>query len=367
MERQINSGNTVETANVFSPLTIREITLKNRIVVSPMQQYSSVDGFATDWHLVHLGSRAVGGAGLIITECASVNPLARSTSSDIGIWKDDHIAKWQQINAFIHEQGAATAMQLGHFGSKASRSHPNEGFGYLDEHNNGWQTVSSSPIAPFPGMSIPKELSIEEISEIIKDFQNAALRAVKAGFDIIELHFAHGYLVHQFLSKLINQRNDLYGGSFENRTRLGLEIVDAVRQAIPKEMPLFVRISAVDYVESEDAWTLEESIQFARLLKEKGVDLITASAGGFSWVDKSKLSEGYQVPLSQAIKAQTGMLTGSVGLITKAQTADEIIQNGNADLVIIAREHLRNPYFAINAGIELELPIDIPWQYKRAY
>jgi 2,4-dienoyl-CoA reductase-like NADH-dependent reductase (Old Yellow Enzyme family) len=357
----------MENINLFTPLTIRGLELKNRIVLSPMQQYSSEDGFATDWHLVHLGSRAVGGAGLIITESASVNPLARSTTKDIGMWKDERIEKWQQINSFIHQQGAKTAMQLGHFGSKASRSHPNEGFNYLEIENGGWQTVSSSAVAPFTGMSIPKELSLIEISEIKNDFQNAALRSVKAGFDIIELHFAHGYLVHQFLSKLINQRTDSYGGSFENRTRLAIEIVEAIREVIPTAMPLFVRISAVDYVESENAWTIDDSIQFAKILKEKGVDLITASAGGFSWVDKSKLSEGYQTHLAKDIKTNSGILTGAVGLITKPTTANEIIKNESADLVIIAREHLRNPYFANNASLELQFPADIPWQYKRAY
>ena len=353
--------------NLFTPLKIRGTELKNRIVVSPMQQYSSEDGFATDWHLVHLGSRAVGGAGLIITESASVNPMARSTKNDVGMWKDEHISKWQQINAFIKEQGTKTAIQLGHFGSKASRSHPNEGFNYLEIENGGWQTVSASPVAPFAGMSIPKALSIEEINQIKNDFKNAALRSVKAGFDIIELHFAHGYLVHQFLSKLINQRTDIYGGSFENRTRLAIEIVEEIRKVIPNEMPLFVRISAVDYVENENAWTIEDSTQFSQLLKSKGVDLITASAGGFSWVDKTKLSEGYQVPFSREIKQNTGILTGSVGLITKSTTANEAITNADADLVIIAREHLRNPYFATNASIELGLATELPWQYKRAY
>ncbi len=357
----------MENKNLFTPLTIRSVTLKNRIVVSPMQQYSSVDGFATDWHLVHLGSRAVGGAGLIITESASINELARSTYNDIGMWKEEHIEKWQQINAFIHEQGAKTAMQLGHFGSKAGRSHPNDGFNYLELDKGGWQTVSSSAVAPFAGMSVPKALTIEAINEIKNDFKNAALRAVKAGFDALELHFAHGYLVHQFLSKLINQRTDRYGGSFENRTRLALEIVEVIRQVIPNEMPLFVRISAVDYVEDENAWTIQNSIEFSKLLKLAGVDLITASAGGFSWVDKSKLSEGYQAPFAKAIKTQSGVLTGAVGLITKPTTANDIIEKGDADLVIIAREHLRDPYFAINAGIELNLPIDIPFQYKRAY
>jgi 2,4-dienoyl-CoA reductase-like NADH-dependent reductase (Old Yellow Enzyme family) len=357
----------MENKNLFTPLTIRSVALKNRIVVSPMQQYSSVDGFATDWHLVHLGSRAVGGAGLIITESASVNELARSTHNDIGMWKDAHVEKWQQINAFIHEQGAKTALQLGHFGSKASRSHPNDGFNYLELDKGGWQTVSSSAVAPFAGMSVPKALTIEEIAQIKMDFKNAALRSVEAGFDIIELHFAHGYLVHQFLSKLINQRTDKYGGSFENRTRLALEIVEVIRQVIPNEMPLFVRISAVDYVEEENAWTIQDSIEFSKLLKLAGVDLITASAGGFSWVDKSKLSEGYQAPFAKAIKTQSGILTGAVGLITKPATANDIIEKGDADLVIIAREHLRDPYFAINAGIELNLPIDMPFQYKRAY
>jgi 2,4-dienoyl-CoA reductase-like NADH-dependent reductase (Old Yellow Enzyme family) len=332
-----------------------------------MQQYSAEDGFATDWHLVHLGSRAVGGVGLIITESASVNPSARSTQNDIGMWKDEHIEKWQQINSFIHQQGTKTAIQLGHFGSKASRSHPNEGFNYLEKQQGGWETVSSSSVAPFAGMSIPKELTIKEIDAIKNDFKDAALRSVKAGFDIIELHFAHGYLVHQFLSKLINQRTDNYGGSFENRTRLALEIVEAIRAAIPAEMPLFVRISAVDYVENENAWTIDDSIKLAKILKEKGVDLITASAGGFSWVDKSKLSEGYQVPLAQSIKVNSGILTGAVGLITKPTTANEIIENQDADLVIIAREHLRNPYFANQASIALQMPTDIPWQYKRAY
>jgi 2,4-dienoyl-CoA reductase-like NADH-dependent reductase (Old Yellow Enzyme family) len=353
--------------NLFTPLTIRGIELKNRIVVSPMQQYSSEDGFANDWHLVHLGSRAVGGAGLIITESASVNPMARSTHNDLGMWKDAHIEKWQQINRFIQQQGSKTAIQLGHFGSKASRSHPNDGFNYLEVTNGGWQTVSSSPVAPFAGMSIPKELSIEAINDIKNDFKQAALRSVAAGFDIIELHFAHGYLVHQFLSKLINQRNDSYGGSFENRTRLALEIAAAVRSVIPEEMPLFVRISSVDYVESENAWTIEESVQLSQLLKEQGVDLITASAGGFSWVNKSNLSEGYQVIFAKEIKVKTGILTGAVGLITQPATANEVITNADADLVIIAREHLRNPYFATNASIELGVANDIPWQYKRAY
>lgn len=357
----------MENKNLFTPLKIRGVELKNRIVMSPMQQYSSEDGFATDWHLVHLGSRAVGGAGLIISESASINPMARSTNNDIGMWKDEHIEKWKQINSFIKNQGSKTAIQLGHFGSKASRSHPNEGFNYLEKENGGWETVSSNAVAPFAGMSIPKELDSKEIELIKTDFVNSAIRSVKAGFDIIELHFAHGYLVHQFLSKLINQRTDKYGGSFENRTRLALEIVEAIRQVIPNDMPIFVRISAVDYVDNENAWTINDSVKFSQLLKDKGVDLITASAGGFSWVDKSKLSEGYQVPLAKEIKEKTGILTGSVGLITKPSTANEIVENSNADLVIIAREHLRNPYFATNASIELGLQTDIPWQYKRAY
>lgn len=353
--------------SLFAPIAIKNVELKNRVVVSPMQQYSSEDGFANDWHLVHLGSRAVGGAGLIMTECAAINQTGRSTHHDLGMWKDEHISKWQQINTFIHQQGAKIGIQLGHFGSKGSRSHPTEGLKYLPQDRGGWQTVSSSPIAPFSSVDIPKELSLEEIENIINDFTDAAKRSIEAGFNIIELHFAHGYLVHQFLSKLINQRTDKYGGNFENRIRLALEIVENIRKVIPCYVPLFVKVSAVDYVDSEEAWTIWDSIEFAKVLKKAGVDVITASAGGFTKVDKSILKQGYQVDFAKAIKKEVNILTGAVGLITDAQYANEIIQNNSCDLVVIAREHLKNPYFSLLASQELNFEVDIPLQYKRGF
>ena len=352
---------------LFSPLKIRGTTLKNRIVVSPMQQYISKDGYANDWHLVHLGSRATGGAGLIITESAAVNPLGRSTTSDLGMWKDDHIEKWKSINTFIHNQGAKTAIQLGHFGSKGGRSHPNEGFKFLSKENGGWQTVSSSETTPFQGMSTPKALSIPEIEQIKKDFLEAAKRSVKAGFDCIELHFAHGYLIHQFLSKLVNSRKDHYGGNLENRAKFAVEIIKCIRKVIPDDMPLLVKISAVDFSDVENAWKIEDSIELAHLFKNEGVDLITTSAGGFVKVDKSILKEGYQVPFAKTIKDSVNIKTGAVGMITQPSIAQEIIQSGAADLVVIAIEHLRNPYFSILAAEELNAEHDIPWQYKRAF
>lgn len=353
--------------HLFTPLTIKELTLKNRVVVSPMQQYNSKDGFASDWHLVHLGSRAVGGAGLILTESAAVNPIGRSTYNDLGMWKDEHILKWQQINNFIHQQDAKIGIQLGHFGSKGSRSHPSEGLRYMNEEAGGWQTVSASTIAPFSGTDTPKELNQEEIEQIIIDFANAAKRSVEAGFDVIELHFAHGYLVHQFLSKLINQRNDEYGGNFENRIRLALEIVEAIKKVIPDTMPLLVKISAVDFVEGKDAWMIEDSIEFAKMLKQAGVDVITASAGGFTKVDKSILKQGYQVGFAKQIKEKANILTAAVGLITDPSYANTIIQDESCDLVLLAREHLRNPYFSLLAAKELEAEVAIPWQYKRGF
>lgn len=359
------NGNSV--TNLFSPIKIRDLELKNRIVLSPMQQYSSEDGFASNWHLVHLGSRAVGGAGLIITESASVNPIGRATAKDLGIWKDEHIEKWIEINDFLHGQGSKTAMQLAHFGSKGSKSHPNEGFQPISIEKGGWQTVSSSEKIPFPGMSKPKKLSIGEIAELQNDFVKGAERAILAGFDIVEIHAAHGYLFHQFLSDLINDRNDEYGGNFENRVRFLRETIQMVRRAIPQYTPLFVRISAVDYVDEPEAWKIEDSIRLAKILQDEGVDMITASGGGFVWVDKSNLYEGYQLEFAEAIKNETNMLIGTVGGIKSAKFADEVIRSKKADLVVIAREHLRNPYFGINANRELNADIEVPWQYKRAF
>jgi 2,4-dienoyl-CoA reductase-like NADH-dependent reductase (Old Yellow Enzyme family) len=354
--------------NLFTPLKIRDLTIQNRIVLSPMQQYSAEDGFANDWHLVHYGSRAVGGTGLIITESAIVNPQGASTKNDLGIWKDEHIAGLKKITDFIRKNGTKSAIQLAHFGSKGSKSHPNDGFQPISISEGGWQTVSSSEKVPFPGMSIPKKLGIQEIKSIQQDFVNAAIRSVEAGFDAIEIHAAHGYLFHQFYSKLINDRTDEYGGNFENRIRFLTETIQSIREVIPQEMPLFVRISAVDYVENdENAWQIEDSIQLAKVLQTLGVDMITASGGGFVWVDKSSIMEGYQVPFAEAIKNATGILTASVGGIKSVAFANEIIETDKTDVVVIAREHLRNPYFSIQAAKELNETLPIPWQYKRAF
>lgn len=353
--------------NLFSPLKLSNLEIKNRIVVSPMQQFSAEDGFSNDWHLVHYGSRAVGGAGMIITESVIVEPKGRSTKNDLGIWKEEHIEGLKKITSFIHQNNAKAAIQLAHFGSKGSKSHPNEGFLPLSIENGGWQTVSSSAVTPFPGMSIPKELTLEEIEIIQNKFVDASIRAINAGFDAIEIHAAHGYLFHQFYSQLINDRTDYYGGSFENRIRFLVETVQKIRNVIPEQMPLLVRISAVDYVDEDKAWKIEDSVKLTSILKENGVDMITASGGGFVWVDKSMVMEGYQVPFAEQIKNATGIVTGSVGGIVSAPFANDLIVNDKTDLVVIAREFLRNPYFAINAAKELKQEIEIPWQYKRAF
>jgi 2,4-dienoyl-CoA reductase-like NADH-dependent reductase (Old Yellow Enzyme family) len=353
--------------NLFTPILIRGMELKNRIVVSPMQQFSAVNGKVGNWHLVHLGSRAVGGAGLIITESLAVNKEGRSTHYDAGLWNDRQIPGWKVINQFIHEQGAKIAVQIAHFGSKGSRSHPDDGLKYLAPDNGGWLTKSSSAVAPFSNMSVPKELSIKEIFKIKRDFIAAARRAVAAGFDAIEIHAGHGYLFHQFYSRMINHRNDLYGGSFENRIRLLVETAEEIRAIIPQTMPLMVRISAVDYLEDEKAWTIEDSLVLAGILKQIGVDVITASAGGFVFLDKSRVFPSYQVPFAEKIKSETGIITGAVGAITEAEQANEIIASGKADLVVIAREFLRDPYFSLHAANVLGDKITVPFQYKRAF
>lgn len=354
-------------SNLFSPIQIKGLALKNRIVVSPMQQFSAVDGKVGNWHLVHLGSRAVGGAGLIITESLAVNKEGRSTINDAGLWSNSQIAGWKNINQFIHEQGSKVAVQLAHFGSKASRSHPNEGLKFLSLENGGWLTRSASAVAPFDNMSLPKALSLKEIGKVRKDFIAAAVRAVAAGFDAIEIHAGHGYLFHQFYSKIINHRNDQYGGSFENRIRLLVETAEEIRKVIPVEMPLLVRISAVDYLDDEKAWKIEDSVVLSGILKQIGVDVVTASAGGFVFLDKSKVYPSYQVPFANKIKQETGIITGAVGAITEAAQADEIITSGKADLIFIAREFLRDPYFPLHAARSLEEATEIPFQYRRAF
>ena len=349
---------------LLSPITIKSITLKNRIVISPMCQYSAIDGFANDWHLVHLGSRAVGGAGLIIQEATAVSPESRISSGDLGLWLDAHIEKLIAITTFIKQQGAIAGIQLAHAGRKASCNSPWLGGKQISKTAGGWQTVSASPLPFYTIDEAPKALTVAEINSIIENFKNAAERAVKAGYQVIEIHAAHGYLIHQFLSPYSNKRTDNYGGSFENRIRLLLEIVGAVQVVWPTELPLFVRLSVTDWVDG--AWDENQSIQLAAILKTKGVDVIDCSTGGNIPGVKIPLVPGYQVPFAEKIRKSTGILTGAVGLITNAKHAEEILASNKADLVFIAREALRNPYFAFKAAAELEDPISWPVQYERA-
>ncbi|MFA6276653.1 MAG: NADPH dehydrogenase NamA [Pedobacter sp.] len=349
---------------LFTPINIKNISLKNRIVVSPMCEYSATDGFPNNWHLVHLGSRAVGGAALIIAEATAVSPEGRISVGDLGIWKDEHIEKFKEITDFIHVNGSIAGIQLAHAGRKASFDIPWENPLQLDKENGGWDTVSASAIPFNPTDKTPIALTIDGIEKVKSDFKAATQRAIKAGFKIIEIHAAHGYLQHQFLSPLSNKRTDIYGGSFENRIRLLIETVEVVQEVWPAENPLFVRISATDW--AEGGWTADESIRLSALLKTKGVDLIDTSSGGLTLAQEIPLSPGYQVQFAEAIKKQTGVLTGAVGLITEAQQAETILQNGQADLIFIAREFLRNPYFPLHAAFELGEDVKWPLQYERA-
>ncbi len=349
---------------LFSPLTIKEITFKNRIAVSPMCQYSAVDGFANNWHLVHLGSRAAGGAGLVIQEATAVSPEGRITSGDAGLYTDEHIEKWKNIVQFIHEQGAIAGIQLAHAGRKASSEVPWKGGKQIKKSDGGWTPVAASAIPFYDTDDAPVELDIAGIQKIINDFENAAKRAVQAGYKVLEIHAAHGYLIHQFLSPLSNTRIDEYGGSFENRIRLLIEILVAVQKVWPSNLPLFVRLSATDW--AMGGWDEISSIQLAGILKTAGADLIDCSSGGAIPHVKIPAAPGYQVAFAQNIKKNTGILTGAVGMITNAQQAEEILTLQQADIILIAREFLRNPYFAFNAAKEMNDKITWPPQYERA-
>ena len=351
-------------SQLFSPLAIKSIVLKNRIAISPMCQYSATDGFANDWHLVHLGSRASGGAGLIIQEATAVSPEARISPQDLGLWKDEQIEKMQQINRFIVSQNAVPGIQLAHAGRKASVSAPWNGNKKLDESQGGWETVAPSAIGYHSNEKAPIALDKIGIQKVIFDFKSATKRVVQAGYQVLEIHGAHGYLLHQFLSPLSNFRTDEYGGSFENRIRLTLEVVDAVQSEWPKDLPLFVRISATDW--ADGGWNVEESVALTKILKQKGVDLIDASSGGLVSHQKIPLGPNYQVPFAEKIKKDTGILTGAVGLITEAIQAEEIIAGGKADLVLFARESLRNPNLGLTFAHELQATIQWPKQYERA-
>lgn len=352
------------TSKLFTPFTLKTITFKNRIVVSPMCQYSAENGFANDWHLVHLGSRASGGAGLVIQEATSVSPEGRISLGDLGLWDDDQIEKLKQISDFIKSQNAVPGIQLAHAGRKGSCNAPFHGGKQLAENEGAWTTVGPSALAFDESQIKPTALDKDGIQKIVSDFKMATIRAVKAGYQVLEIHAAHGYLLHEFLSPLSNSRTDEYGGSFENRIRLTLEVLEAVQSEWPENLPLFVRISAIDW--ADGGWNLEESIKLSKILKEKGVDLIDVSSGGLTSAQKIILGPSYQVPFAEEIKNKVGIATGAVGLITNAHQAETILQENQADLVFFAREALRNPYFPLNFARELETDIDWPKQYERA-
>jgi 2,4-dienoyl-CoA reductase-like NADH-dependent reductase (Old Yellow Enzyme family) len=352
-------------SKLFEKLNLRGIEYRNRIWVSPMCQYSSSDGMPTDWHLVHLGSRAVGGAGLVMQEATAVSPEGRISPSDAGIWSDAHADAYRRITRFIKEHGAVPGIQIAHAGRKASTAEPWNGGKGVDEENGGWQVVAPSAIRFADDYTMPREMDKEDIEQATKDFVNGALSAVEAGFETIEIHAAHGYLLHEFLSPLSNKRSDEFGGSLENRMRFPLDVARKVREAVPERLPVFVRISATDW--KEGGWDLEQSIEFCKRLKDIGIDLIDVSTGGNVPDAVIPVGPGYQVPFAKEIRANAGIATGAVGMITDARQAEGILEKGEADAVLIAREFLRDPYFPYTAAQELGEGIDyVPKQYGRA-
>lgn len=349
--------------HLFSPLKINGIQLKNRIIVSPMCQYSSEDGFANDWHLVHYGSRATGGAAAIIMEAAAVCPEGRISPNDLGIWKDEHIPFLKRITHFMEQQGSVPGIQLAHAGRKASHSRPWKDSTTKDQ-DLSWQCVAPSAIPFQDGDAIPTEMSISDINKTIQYFQDAAKRTEEAGFKIIEIHAAHGYLINEFLSPVSNKRTDIYGGSFENRIRFLLEIIASIQKVWPKENPLFVRISATEW--ATEGWSKDDSIKLAEILKSKSIDLIDCSTAGNIAGVKIPIKPLYQVEFAESIKKNTGILTGAVGLITTASEANNIITENRADVIFLGRELLRDPYFPLRAAFELGVEITWPVQYERA-
>jgi 2,4-dienoyl-CoA reductase-like NADH-dependent reductase (Old Yellow Enzyme family) len=351
-------------AKLFTPLQLRDVSFKNRIFVSPMCQYSAHDGMPNNWHLVHLGSRAVGGAGLVMVEATAVNPEGRITPFDLGIWSDAHTEAFKPIVEFIKQHGAVPAIQIAHAGRKASCEVPWKGGKYLPLSEGGWPTVAPSAIALTPDHAAPAALAIGDIEQLVADYEAAAKRALAAGFEVLEFHCAHGYLMNEFLSPLTNKRTDEYGGSMENRCRLVLRIARLLRGLWPQDKPVFVRISAVDWVEG--GWTIEDSIQLSKWLEEIGIDLIDCSSGGLMLDAKIPAGPGYQTAFAAAIRAQAHIATGAVGMITDAAQAEHILVTGQADAVFIARELLRDPYWPLHAARQLRADIDWPAQYARA-
>jgi 2,4-dienoyl-CoA reductase-like NADH-dependent reductase (Old Yellow Enzyme family) len=349
---------------LFTPLRLRGVTLRNRITVSPMCQYSSEDGFANDWHFVHLGSRAVGGVGLVLTEATAVSPEGRISPQDLGLWKDEHVAPLARITRFIAEHGAVAGIQLAHAGRKASTAQPWKGGAPVGPEAGGWKPVAPSALPFDPQHPVPEALDEAGLQRVVRAFAEATERSRAAGFQVIELHAAHGYLLHEFLSPLSNQRTDRYGGTFENRVRMLLTVVRAVRQRWPEQWPVLVRISATDWLEG--GWTLEDSVALCRLLKPEGVDLIDCSSGALAPGARIPAGPGYQTPFAERIRREAGIPTGTVGFIRSAFQAEHILRTEQADLVILARELLRDPYWPLRAARKLRA--DVPWppQYERS-
>jgi 2,4-dienoyl-CoA reductase-like NADH-dependent reductase (Old Yellow Enzyme family) len=351
-------------SKLFSPFKIRETTFKNRIFVSPMCQYSATDGMPNDWHLVNYGSRAVGGASLVIVEATGVCPEGRITPFCLGLWSDEQRDALKPIVDFIKRQGSIAGIQIAHAGRKASCDTPWNGSHYLTPAQGGWQTVAPSAIAVTPQHAVPHALTLAEIDVIFEQFMAATRRALEAGFEVLELHCAHGYLLNSFLSPLSNQRDDEYGGSLENRCRLALRLARAMREFWPQDKPMFVRISATDWVEG--GWDIEQSVQLAKWIKEIGVDLIDCSSGGLILDAKIPVGPGYQTPFATAIRTEAGIATGAVGMITSPSQAEHILATGQADAVLLARELLRDPYWPLRAARELRADVEWPLQYVRA-
>ena len=349
---------------LFSPLTLRGTTFRNRAWVSPMCQYSAEDGMPGDWHLVNLGARAVGGAGLVLTEASAVSPEGRISPQDTGFWSDAQADAWGRVFRFVQSQGAAVGVQLAHAGRKASTPRPwEQDRSVVPSEHGGWETVGTSPV-PFGRYPAPRELSVAELAVVRQDFADAAVRAHAVGADVVELHAAHGYLLHTFLSPLSNTRTDGYGGDFTGRTRFAIEVTEAVREVWPEDKPLFFRISASDW--AEGGWTLEETVELGKLLADRGVDLMDCSSGGLTMDQQITVGPGYQVPFAAAVRAGSGLPTGAVGMITDAQQAERILVDGEADAILLGRELLRDPHWPLRAAHELGVDVTWPDQYVRA-
>ncbi len=351
-------------SKLLLPIKIRNLGLRNRLVVSPMCQYSAKDGIPNDWHLVHLGSRAVGGAGLVITEATAVSPEGRISPADTGIWSDEHVKAFKKITDFVKAHGAAVGIQLAHAGRKASTKIPWEGDGEVSLVDGGWQTIAPTTVKFSDNYPLPREMTRSDIKMVVDQFSDAARRSLAAGFQVAEIHMAHGYLLHQFLSPLSNRRKDEYGGDIKNRIRLPLEVANAVRETWSSDLPVFVRISSTDWIEG--GWDLPQSIELAKELKKAGIDLVDCSSGGIAPGAKIPIAPGYQVRFAEEIKRHAGVMTGAIGMITDAPQAENILVAEQSDVIIMAREFLRDPYFPLHAAKILGDDPQYPTQYLRA-